>query len=149
MMTGCKPTATHFIYNESEETAIKATKLQRVNNLIREVSKLSLARKRNIILIIENENTDNKNEDYLTVRFDDIIKNPDKIMLLETLLKEDKELVELAATIKSAIQKNVLRRTKKGIFYFETNLGFTEEDVKDFLSKDENQEILLTIKDKL
>ena len=42
-----------------------------------------------------------------------------------------------------------LRKTKKGIFYFETNLGFSEEDVKEFLIKDENQEILLNIKSKI
>ena len=91
----------------------------------------------------------NKDEDYLTVRFEDIIKNKDLSLELETLLGDKAEQITLAADIKSAIQKNVLKRTKKGIFYFETNLGFSEGDVREALSSIDNQEILLNIKSKI
>ena len=77
------------------------------------------------------------------------MNDKDKVQQLSLLLSKEVEDVSLSAEIKSAIQKNVLRKTKKGIFYFETNLGFSEEDVLEFLSKDENQEILLTIKSKI
>lgn len=149
LKSGTKPEATHYIYNESEANSLKATKLEKRNTLINKVSKLSLKRKRDIILIIFNENTENKDEDYLTVRFEDIFKDKSLSSQLEQLLSKDAEDIALSAEIKSAIQKNVLRRTKKGIFFFESNLGFGEEDVKEFLSKDENQEILLNIKSKI
>jgi hypothetical protein len=149
MRSGTKPQATHYIYNESEETSIRATELEKKNSLIRKVGELSLKRKRDIVLIIENENTENKNENYLTVKFDQIMNDKDKALQLEQLLNGDVEDVALSAEIKSAIQKNVLRKTKKGIFYFETNLGFAEEDVKEFLSKPDNQEIYLNIKSKI
>jgi len=149
MKSGIKPQATHYIYNETEATSLKASELEVRNSLIRKVGELSLKRKRDIVLILMNENTDNKNEDYLTVRLDTIINNKELSEQLAELLKEEIEGVSLSAEIKSAIQKNVLKKTKKGIFYFETNLGFSEEDVKEFLIHPENQEILLNIKSKI
>jgi|TARA_R110000744_G_scaffold69536_3_gene141110 hypothetical protein len=149
MLSGIKSQATHLIFNEEEETSLKATKLTRRNNLIRKVSELSLTRKRQILLVLENEVTDNKDEDYLTVRFEDVISNKDSSMNLEELLSKSDEDINAAALIKSAIQKNVLRRTSKGIFYFESNLGFSEEDVKEFLTNTDNQEILINIKSKI
>lgn len=149
MVTGSKPEATHYIYDEGAANKIKATKLEGRNSLIKQVSNLSLARKRQVILILLNENTDNKDEDYLTVRFEDIFNKKELSLELESLLEKDSEDISLTADIKSAIQKNVLKRTKKGIFYFETNLGFSEEDVMATLKSSDNQEVLLNIKSKI
>jgi hypothetical protein len=149
MLSGSKPEATHYIYNEGAANKIKASKLEKRNTQIQKVSDLSLTRKRQLILILLNENTDNKNEDYLIVRFEDIIKNKELSLELDQLLNKSSEDVSLSAEIKSAIQKNVLKRTKNGIFYFETNLGFTEADVASTLSSPENQEVLLHIKSKI
>lgn len=149
MLSGSKPEATHFIYNEESENEIKATKLERRNALVNKVSKLSLTRKRQVILILLNENTDNKDENYLVVRFEDILNSKERALELEVLLKNKAEDIALSADIKSAIQKNVLKRTKNGIFYFETNLGYSEEDVKKTLSDPENQEVLINIKSKI
>ena len=149
MKSGTKPEATHYIYNESEEIDLIAGELERKNSLIAKVSKLSLKRKRDIVLILLNENTDNKDENYLTVKFDSIVNDKDLSIQLEQIFNENNDSVSLSAEIKSAIQKNVLRKTKKGIFYFETNLGFSEEDVKEFLMHPENQELYLNIKSKI
>lgn len=149
MMTGSKSEATHYIYNESTEINLKAARLEKQNRLVRELGEQTLTRKRDLLLIIEDEITDNKDENYLTVKFDEILKNKDKADLLERLLKTDLQDLTLTADIKRAVQKNVLKRTKKGYFFFESNLGYSESDVKEFLAKDENQEILLTIKSKI
>jgi len=149
MRSGSKPEATHYIYNESAANKIKATKLEKRNSLIKDISNLSLTRKRQIILILLNENTDNKDEDYLIVRFEDVLKNKELSLELEMLLDKNSNDIALSADIKSAIQKNVLKRTKQGIFYFETNLGFSEEDVRKTLASSDNQEILLNIKSKI
>ena len=149
MKSGTKPQATHYIYDESEFTDMRAGELEKRNSLIRQVSDLSLKRKRDIILILLNESTDNKNENYLTIKFETIMNDKDLSLQLFELLSQEVEGVTLQAEIVSAIQKNVLRRTKKGIFYFETNLGFSEEDVKEFLINPDNQEILLNIKSKI
>jgi hypothetical protein len=149
MRTGVKTEATHYIFDEGVSTIIKATKIEKRNALIKKVSGLSLKRKRDIIMIIFNENTENKDENYLTLRFEDINSDKEQVFQLETLLENSAEELSLAADVKLAIQKNVLRRTKQGIFFFETNLGFSEEDVKLFLSEDTNQELFLNIKGKI
>lgn len=149
MKTGSKPEATHYIYNEQEATSLKATTIEKRNSLINQVSKLSLKRKRDVILVLLNESTENKDEEYITVRLDDIFESKDLSRELENLLKQKIEDVSLSAEIKSAIQKNVLKRTKQGIYFFESNLGFTEDAVKEFLSQEENQEILISIQSKI
>jgi hypothetical protein len=149
MLSGTKPEATHFIYDESKEIKVKATVLETQNNLIKKVANLSTQRKKDIILIILNETTDNKDADYLTVRMDDIIQDKNYVEQLRKLLEESDNSLSLSSIIKKAILSNVLSRTKQGYFYFENNLGFSEEDVKEFLSKDENQEILISIQTKI
>ena len=149
MLLGTKPEATHYIYDETEAISIKANKLEKRNDLISKIGKLSLKRKRDIILITLNENTENKDEDYLTVRFDDILQNKEHTAKLVELIEKKSDVVSLEAEIKTAIQKNVLTRTKLGIFFFETNLGFSEEDVRETLTIPENQELYLNIKSKI
>lgn len=149
MKTGVKPEATHYIYNESEENAIKATALQKRDSLLLKISNLSLSRKRDIVLIVLNESVENKNDNYLTVKFDEIMKDKGHVAQLELLLNQDADDITLKAEIKTALQHNVLKKTKQGIFYFENNLGFAEQDVLEFLSKPENQELLLNIKSKI
>lgn len=149
MNSGSKPQATHYIYNESDEIEVKATKLERYTRLINNISELSLDRKRKILTIINEENPDNKSENYLTVKFDEIINNKEKRTLLEELLKEDQAVISTKALIKKGILLGLIRRTKTGYYYFETNLGFQLDDVVEFLNKAENQEILLNIKTKI
>jgi hypothetical protein len=146
---GSKTQATHYIFNEGEETVLKASAIETRNNLIRKVGELSLNRKKELVQILLNETTDNKNEDYLTVRLDAIIEDKDLSKELKVLLENSTQDITLVAEIKSAILKGVLKKTKKGIFFFDTNLGFQEEDVKEFLILPENQEIYLNIKSKI
>lgn len=148
MKSGVKPQATHYIYNEDNENAYKASRLEKRNSLIKKISELSLAKKRQLVLIINNENTDNKNDDYLAVKLEEIISGPKKAELEALLLKDSTEINTLSI-IKNAVRKNVLKKTRKGYFYFDVCLGLTETDVQEFLNNSENQEILLTIKDKI
>jgi len=149
MNSGSKPEATHYIYDESEYTDLEAGKLEKRNALVKKVSELSLQRKRDIVLILLDEITDNIKQNYITVKFEKIMNDKELAVALNELLDDSNESISLQAEIKSAIQKNVLRKTKQGIFFFENNLGFSEEDVKEFLIKPENQEILLNIKSKI
>lgn len=148
MKEGTKPQATHYIYNEEEEVEVKATILEQRNRLIREVAELSLDKKRQYVLILNNENTDNKNDSYLTVKLEEIINSP-KRSELEELIDKKKEEVDALAVIKSAVRKNVIKKTRKGYFYYDVLMGLTEGDVVQYLSKPENQEELLTIKTKI
>ena len=149
IIEGGKSEATHFIYDEGEEIAAKASKIDERNRIALKVDKLSKQKKKEFILILLNENTDNKDEDYLTVRFEDILSNKNLYAELTELLDAKQEYVSMKAEVKTAIQKNVLKRTKFGIFFFDTNLGYSEDDVIEQLSKPENQELYLQIKTKI
>lgn len=149
MQNGGKPEATHYIYDESISNENKATKIEMKNNIIGKIKKLSLKRKRDIILILLDESTENKNENYLTVKFDDILSDSKMTLELKELLDQKDEEVSISAEIKEAIKKNVLTRKKSGIYFFETNLGFSEEDVKTSLLDPENQELYINIKQKI
>ena len=149
MMTGMKPSATHYIYNEEKEIEVKASKIKKRDSLIKKLSSLSGKKKRNLVLIINNENVDSKSDDYIDVELAKIAEDDNRRNELEDLLDNKAGDLELTALVRKAIHKNILRKTKQGIFFFDTNLGYGEEDVKDVLSKDENQEILLSIKDQI
>lgn len=153
MKEGSKPEATHYIYNEEKENELKASEIEKKDQLISKVSKLSLERKKQLILIILNEVVDNKPASYITVKMEEIVsdtsKKENKKELLEALLEDSKEDVALLADVKTAISKGVLTRNKKGIFYFENNLGLFEKDVVKFLKDSENSEILINIKSKI
>ena len=147
--TGSKTGATHYIYNESEDIQIKAAEIESKQSLAIKLSKLTLEKKRNLILIIFNENTENKDDNYLSVRLDDAMQSKDTKEKLEYLLVEDDSLINLKALIKKAVGKNVIRRTKEGYFHFENNLGVLEEDVIKYLLKPTSQEVLLSIQTKI
>lgn len=147
--SGEKPSATHYIYNESDEMSIKASKIRERNKLLKKVSDLSLEKKRQIVLIINDENTDTKNEEYLDVKLEEILDDNKKRAELARLVDTKSSDVDVAFVVKSAIQKNVLKKTRKGIFYFDTNLGLKIDDVIEHLSSPDGQEILITIKSKI
>lgn len=146
---GTKPQATHYIYDESVEISLKANKLELLNKVTSKLSQISLDRKKDIILILEDEDARNKGDDYFTVKFHEMLKDPQKVKDLNEILDRKVADVGLEAEIKRAIGANVLRRTKKGIFFFETNLGHSIAEVKDHLGKPENQELYLQILEKL
>lgn len=149
ILTGLKPEATHYIYNEEEENAVKASKLQRRDDLIIKLSKLSLTRKRQFVMLIENENTDYRNEDYLRVKLNEIINNPQKINELEELLNIKNSDVTLLSDIKRCLHKNIFKKTPKGIYYLDRCLGVNETDVLEYLKDVNNQMELIEIREKL
>lgn len=149
MLAGGKPQATHYIYDESNEIEVKATKIQAREKLIKKISALSLVKKREYITILFDEIVDNKTEGYLTIKFNEAYEDKEKSARLVELLNNSPEKLELMATVKEALLKGVLTKNKKGIYYFETNLGYSEDEVLDTLSSDSNQELFLTIKSKL
>jgi hypothetical protein len=145
---GTKPMATHYIYNETDEMDVKATKLEKKNDLLRKIADLSSEKRKEVLTIILEENMETQTDNYMTVKFDDILKDGLKTAELAELLENSGENIKMKAFIKRAIGKNHLKKTKQGIFYFDTNLGYSEEDVKEFLMKPENQEIFISIKEK-
>lgn len=145
MMEGSKPEATHFIFDESVETEIKATAVEIRNRLIQQVQGLTLQRKRELILLVLDESAENKTESYLTMRFEEIFKNKAQMATLQHLLSKSSKELTVAAIVKSAIYKNVLVNRNNGIFFHDLNLGLTNEDVAEMLQRRENDALYLSI----
>ena len=149
MIQQTKPMATHYIYNQEIEVKRKAASISSRNELLLKISKLSPQVKRELILLIDNEITDTKGDDYLIVKFEEMLdNNAKKEKIMHYLSTEAKEL-SLKALIKKGIQKDVLTRNQTGIFYFNINLGLTIDAVYEFLVDKENQQILVELKSKL
>ena len=147
--TGKKSEATHYIYNETIENDLKAVTIEKRNAIVGKISGLSLKKKKDLSMIILDEDMENQSDNYLTVKFEEIMNNEEQLAELERLLSKSTEEVSLSASIKIAIKKNVLKKTNKGIFFFDTNLGFSEQEVMEFLSEPENQDISLNIFSKI
>lgn len=149
METGSKPEATHYIYDENAAISAKAAEIERQERLNVAISKLSIKRRKDLVMIILDEDVSTKTDDYITVKLQDIISTEEGRRELENLISMPVEEVSLKSEIKSAIQKNVLVSKRSGIFYFELNLGYNVTEVMEHLSKPENQELYLSIKSKL
>lgn len=148
MALGGKPRATHYIYDESEEIVKKATIIAREDKLRHQCLEMTPNRKRDLVLIILDEDTETKPEVYLNVKLDEIVKDKEKSVELERLLNAKPAEVNVEALIKNAISRNVIKKTAEGYKYFETPLGYTEKDVKALLSKVEKQQLFLDIQAK-
>lgn len=148
MLSGSKPMATHYIYNESVEVEIKASKLEKRNRLINKIADLSLEKKREFILIINNENVDNKSESYLTIKFEEILNSSEKTAILESLFNRSSEDITIEADVKKALNRSILKTTTKGIYYYDTLIGYSIKDVIEAFKNANNQDLYLNIKAK-
>ena len=147
MLTGNKPAATHFIYNESQEINSKAVLLEVIEGIKLDISKLSTDRKKNVIFLVTGETIGTKDAGWVAVRLDSIYSNEEEFERLKEVLAWDAETQDLRHTVKLAIAKNILLKSINGIRYYETILGHSEDEAVAVLKN--NQELLLTIKSKI
>lgn len=149
MLTGSKPHATHYIYDEAIEIEIKASKLARKTSLLNNVNKLTPERKRHMLLIINDEDASSRTNNYVDVTLGYILDDEKKSNELEMLLLMNKEEIDAKALVRACIHRGIFKKRDKGYFYYDTMLGFTEGDVVDFLIRPENQDVYMNIKDKM
>lgn len=149
MLEGGKNSATHYMYDEGEENSIKSTAIERHNRLIQKYSSLSLKRKRDVVLIIYGENTDTKDETYLTVKLHEISNSKEHAPDLERLLDASAAEIDVTALIKRAIRRNIIKKMPNGYYYFDTPLGLSESEIKTFLKAPENNHVYVNIIAKL
>jgi hypothetical protein len=144
---GAWPEATHVIFDEAEQAAVLATKVEVKNTAIIEASKLNLERKIQLILVLGGKNMKNQSADFIAVELDKIIqKDPAEFL---RFLKLDKKQLASHALVLEALQKSVLRKEGQRIFHMDSPLGIDEIEVAEYLAKEENQDIRLVILGKI
>ena len=144
---GMYPEATHVIFDESEQAAITASKIEIENTAIIEASKLSLTRKIEIILVMGGKNMKSQSADFVAVELNKVLKQDPAEFLRQ--LKMDKKQIANHALVLEALQKSVLRKEGQRIFHMDSPLGLDEIEVAEYLSKEENQDIKLLILQKV
>ena len=147
MEEGGKPQATHYIFNEEIEDEIKAKKLLKNYNLIQTFLSFKENEKRSFLTMVFNEDFSDKSSDSLISKYEEAINDkPD--LVLKYINNSPGELSDKAFILK-AIAKGIIRKNKKGLKYFDVDLGFTVEDAYNTLNTPDNVELFNNIKEKL
>lgn len=139
--------AEFVIFDESEEVAVKATKIQRKNKCIAIASKLSLEEQTNIIQILSDKSIHGRSQDFVSVELDKVIEEqPDEFIRLS---KMDKAEVYTRATILEAIYRNVLNKESAAIYYMGERLANDYEDSVQWFLDPQNSKMKVAIMEKL
>lgn len=144
---GLFPEATHYIHDETALMANKASKVAQEDEAIIAASKLPKQRKIEILKVLAGGHLKEQSDNYLTVFTKKQIKKDPELFL--KMISEDKVRVSALATVHEALDKNVLRKNGHKIIFNGSNIGTDVESVAQYLMKDENQELMLLIKNKI
>lgn len=141
------PDAEFIIHDESEEVAIKATKIQRKNQCIALAAKMSLDEQTNIIQILSEKSLRGRSQDFVSVELDKIIEDqPTEFM---RLTKMDKAEVYTRATILEAIHRNVLVKEATAIYYMGERIANSYEESVQWFLDPQNSKMKIAIMEKL
>lgn len=138
------PNALFVIFDEKEEVEVKAAKIAQKNAVIIELSKLTDARKAEIVQILSGISVKKQSSDYISLKLDEEIEQhgPDKVL---RLIKRDKARTTLHAMVLEALQKNILRKEGTAFYYMDDQIGFDLEDTIDYLADKKNQVLKVRI----
>lgn len=144
---GLWPDATHVIYDENEEVAVKASKVQKRNKIVAKLSSMSKDEKCNLIQVLAGKNLKGKSDDFVDVELEEIInENPDELI---KYMKMEKAEVYNRAVVLEAIQKHVFTKEGLAVYYMgEEFAPDTETAIAKFASPD-NQQFKAIILDKI
>lgn len=141
---GKYPEATHVLFNEAEESELKASKVEIRNKAIMESAQLSKDKKIEIILILKGKNLKGQSENFVMVAMSDLIDEKANDVL-RWIQNEDKTFVSNYALVIECLQKGVLVRDGHKIMHYDSNLGGDEITVAEYLGESENQELRLRL----
>lgn len=141
------PDATHVIFDEAEEVAMKASKVQRRNQCIALSQKMSADEKINLIQILSDKSLRGKSNDFIDVAIDTIIE--EKPLEFLRFAKMEKNEVYTRASILEAIHRGVLTKESGAIYYMGEVIAASYEDAVIWFMHADNQKMKVTILEKL
>lgn len=144
---GLWPHATHVIYSEAEEIAVKATKVQLRRRIEAHLQKISNEEKGNLILVLTGKDVRARSTDFLDVELADLVDS--KPNELSSLFKLDKEALYAQATIKALLQRHILTREGVSVYYMGEQIAHNEEAAAQWLMKPDNQIMKAALLEKL
>lgn len=144
---GMWPFATHIIYDEVGEADIKASKLQLRNKAIIKTAEMSVDAKIALIQVVRNKNLKGKSNNFVDVEMSDVIeKEPAQVL---KYIEMGKDEVTLRAQILELIQKNILTKQDRAIYYMGDRLAEDYEACIEWFKNPENNRTKIIILEKL
>lgn len=142
------PSALFVIFDEQEDTDLRASKASVKRKVVIEASKLTKLRKAEIVQILTGISVREQSEDFVDLKLDDAIDNEgaDKVL---TLIQRDKTRVSLHSLVLEALYKNILRKDGTAIYFMDDQLGFDIESAIDYFINPKNQTLKAQILEKL
>lgn len=142
------PEAIFVIFDEQEDTELRASKASVKRKVVIEASKLTKLRKAEIVQILTGISVREQSDDFVDLKLDDAIdtEGADKVL---TLIQRDKTRVSLHSLILEALYKNVLRKDGTAIYFMDDQLGFDIESTIDYFINPKNQTLKAQILEKL
>lgn len=142
------PSAIFVIYDEVEETEIKATKAAIKRKVIIETSKLTKGKKAELIQIVLGISVRDRTEDFVDMKMDEAIEREGAEKVLN-LIQRDKTRTTVHALILEALHKGILRKEGSSVFYMDDQLGYDIETAIDHLMDTKHQGLKGQILEKL
>lgn len=146
---GMFPDATHIIYDEQEETEVKATKIEKKNKCIVVASKMSAEEKTNIVRLLSDKSVRGRTQSFIDLEIDGIINDSDKIDDFIKYVKMDKAEVTIRAQIMEALSRNVLTKEGTAIHYMGEPLGHDFEATVKYFQDPNHQQTKIAMLEKL
>jgi len=144
---GLFPEATHVIYDENEEVAIKASRIQKKQQAFKLALKMSLDEKVNIIMIMSHKSVRNQSQDYVDVEIDKLIGEHAAEFI--EIAKRDKKENYVRASLLEAIHRNILTKEGNAVYYMGDRIGDTFDDAVNYFLDPQNQNLKAAILEKL
>jgi len=145
---GKYPGALFVIFDEQEDTDLRASKASVKRKVVIEASKLTKLRKAEIVQILTGISVREQSEDFVDLKLDDAIDSEGAEKVL-TLIQRDKTRVSLHSLVLEALYKNILRKDGTAIYYMDDQLGFDVESAIDYFINPKNQTLKAQILEKL
>lgn len=146
---GLFPDATHVIFSEEEEVALKAKKIQLRDKCGEIKIKMTPDEKVNVIQILSEtgKSVRGMSPNFIDVELDAIIENkPSEFIRYAQMNKEE---VYTRATILEAIQRNVLNKESGALYYMGDIIAPSYEDAVTWFLDPQNQKMKVAILEKL
>lgn len=144
---GLYPFATHVIFDETEEVAAKAGKIQLKNKANKLADKMSVDEKISIIQILSNKTLRGRSNDFVDVELEQILTERTEDFI--RFAKMDKQEVYVRASVLEAIHKNILTKEGTAIYYMGEMLGVDFESTVEWFINPQNQKMKVSILEKL
>lgn len=141
------PDATHVIFDEAQEVALKATKIARKRRAVEFVSKLSPASKIDIVMVLSNKSVKNQGIDFIEVELDDIVENMTEELL--ELQEMGRPEIMVRSQITEMVQRNIITKEGGAFYYMGEMIGMDFEGTVSYFKDPNNQQVKTLMINKL